>query len=400
MKIMISLGTRPEAIKLVPLIFKLREAHDVVVVSSGQHDELLDQVLRFFDVKTHYDLNCMGDVPNLEKLSMNIIDTMGTVIGDEDPDAIIVQGDTMTVYQTAFVAFLRKKPLFHLEAGLRTYDKFSPYPEEILRQLVGKLADFHFCPTGKSLDNLLKEGVPRDRILVTGNTVIDALHLAREKVKEENVFRELEEYNFPVERLKQGDQTVLLTVHRRENIGEPMRNICRAVKHLAAKFPHIIFTWVLHKNPHVRKLILDELEGKTENLVTIEPVSYESLVYFMKNSFMMMTDSGGIQEESPTFGKPVIVLRESTERPEIIDSGIGFEMGKGVPEQKIIDTFMKLYEDREFYNNIAAKENPFGDGNASDRIFQLFSSESMQSFLKDYPQSSARTLDTGSINEF
>lgn len=400
MKIMISLGTRPEAIKLVPLIFKLRERFDVRVVSSGQHDELLSQVLDFFGVTTDYDLNCMGNVPNLEKLSINIIDTMGGVIEKEDPDLIIVQGDTMTVYQTAFVAFLRKKPLIHLEAGLRTYQKFSPFPEEMLRTLVGNLADFHLCPTAKSKNNLLAEHVRQDRILVTGNTVIDALLLAEQRINPENVYRELEPYNYPVERLKRGDRTVLLTVHRRENIGQPMRNICRAVKYLSEKYPHLLFTWVLHKNPEVRKLILSETEGRPENFAMIEPVTYESLVYFMKNSFLMMTDSGGIQEESPTFGKPVIVLRESTERPEIIDHGIGFEAGAGVTSERIIETFDMLYENKELYSSIGKKGNPFGDGKASQRIFQLFSQPDFQAMIKNYPESASKTLDLSGLDVF
>lgn len=400
LKIMISLGTRPEAIKLIPLIFKLKEAFDVRVVSSGQHNELLDQVLRFFNIKTDYDLNCMGNVPNLEKLSINIIDTMGGVIEKENPDLIIVQGDTMTVYQTAFVAFLRKKPIIHLEAGLRTYQKFSPYPEEMLRTLVGKLADFHLCPTGKSRGNLLAEGVPPDRILVAGNTVIDALLLAEKKIKESHVFEELSNFNYPIEKLKKGAQTVLLTVHRRENIGDPMKNICRAVKHLAEKYPDIVFTWVLHKNPEVRQLILKETEGRTDNFAMIEPVSYESLVYFMKNSFLMMTDSGGIQEESPTFGKPVIVLRESTERPEIIEKGIGFAAGAGVTKERIIDIFTKLYNDKKLYHSISQKENPFGDGKAAERILKFFSREDIQAFFRDYPHSSNRSLNISDIDEF
>ncbi|MCP5050507.1 MAG: UDP-N-acetylglucosamine 2-epimerase (non-hydrolyzing) [bacterium] len=400
LKIMISLGTRPEAIKLVPLIFKLKDDFEVKVVSSGQHNELLDQVLEFFDVKTDYDLNCMGDVPNLEKLSINIIDTMGGVIEKEKPDMIIVQGDTMTVYQTAFVAFLRQVPIIHLEAGLRTFKKYSPFPEEMLRLLVGRLADFHLCPTEKSKDNLLAEGIREDRILVAGNTVIDALHLAVDKIDETNVFKELEPFNYPIDKLKQGAQTVLLTVHRRENIGQPMKNITRAVKHLAKKFPDIIFTWVLHKNPEVRKMILDEAEGRTENFAMIEPVSYESLVYFMRKSFLMMTDSGGIQEESPTFGKPVIVLRESTERPEVIDSGIGFEVGEGVREERIIELFMKLYNDRELYRSISKKENPFGDGKASDRILQLLLQEDVQAMFKNFPDSADHPLDLSRIQEF
>ncbi len=397
---MISLGTRPEAIKLVPLIFKLRETHDVRIVSSGQHDLLLNQVLQFFKVDAHYHLNCMGNVPNLEKLSMNIIDTMGGVMEKEKPDMVIVQGDTMTVYQTAFVAFLRKIPVVHLEAGLRTYQKFSPYPEEMLRLLVGRLADIHLCPTVQARANLLAEAVPRDRILVAGNTVVDALHMAEKMVQEENVFKELAPFHYPVDRLQQGAQTVLLTVHRRENIGQPMINICRAVKYLAKTFPHIIFTWVLHKNPEVRRLILEETKDRTNNFVMIEPVSYESSVYFMKKSFLMMTDSGGIQEESPTFGKPVIVLRESTERPEIVDSGIGFVVGPGIPEQRIIDLFMNLHNDKALYKSIAAKGNPFGDGKASDRIAAWFDNTSLKTFIRDYPQSASQILDSSGIEEF
>jgi UDP-N-acetylglucosamine 2-epimerase len=397
---MICLGTRPEAIKLAPLIFKLREAFDVRVVSSGQHDLLLNQVLDFFGVETHYDLNCMGNAPNLEKLSINIIDTMGGVIEKEDPDLIIVQGDTMTVYQTAFVAFLRKKPLIHLEAGLRTYQKFSPFPEEMLRMLVGNIADFHLCPTANSRDNLLAEHVRRDRVMVTGNTVIDALLLAEQRINPENVYKELEPFDYPIDRLRAGDQTVLLTVHRRENIGQPMRNICHAVKHLAEKHPHLLFTWVLHKNPEVRNLILSETEGRPDNFVMIEPVTYESLVYFMKNSFLMMTDSGGIQEESPTFGKPVIVLRESTERPEIIESGIGFEAGEGVTRERILEAFDMLYEDKALYEAIGKKGNPFGDGKASERIFQLFSQPDFQQMIRDYPDSAAMELDLSTLEEF
>jgi len=397
---MISLGTRPEAIKLVPLIFKLRESFEVCVVSSGQHDTLLSQVMDFFGVKTDYDLNCMGNVPNLEKLSINIIDTMGGVIEKEDPDLIIVQGDTMTVYQTAFVAFLRKKPVIHLEAGLRTFQKFSPYPEEMLRLLVGRIADVHLCPTGKSKANLLAEGIKADRILTAGNTVIDALLLAEKKVQEENVFNELKQFDYPLDMLKQGAQTVLLTVHRRENIGQPMINICRAVKRLAKQFPDIVFSWVLHKNPHVRKLILDETKDRTANFAMIEPVTYESLVYFMKKSFLMMTDSGGIQEESPTFGKPVIVLRESTERPEIIDSGIGFEAGPGVKEDRIVELFMNLYNDKALYESIAKKKNPFGDGKASERIHELFCRDSFKDFIKGFPGTGEQVLDLSGIAEF
>lgn len=400
MKIMIGLGTRPEAIKLIPLIFKLRERFDVRVVSSGQHDELLRQVLNFFKINADYSLNCMGNVPDLEKLSVNIITVMGEVMDKENPDLVIVQGDTMTVFQTAFVAFLRQKPLFHLEAGLRTFCRFSPFPEEMLRTLVGNLADFHLSPTGQAKNNLLAEGVRQDRILVTGNTVIDALHIAEKMLNESNVFQELSAYGFPLDLLKKGTQTVLLTVHRRENIGSHMINICRAVKHLARTCQDILFVWVLHKNPYVRRLILSEMEGKSENIAMIEPVSYETLVYFMKRSYLMMTDSGGIQEEAPTFGKPVIVLRESTERPEIIEQGIGFSAGKGVTRQKIIDIFLELYNDKKLYNSIAKKENPFGDGSASQRILQLFSLDSVRDFIKDYPRSSDQILDTRSIEGF
>jgi len=398
---MITLGTRPEAIKLIPLIFALRSQFQVVVVSSGQHDQLLHQVLDFFQVGLDYDLGCMNQVPNLEKLSANIIQAMGGVMTREKPDLVIGQGDTMTVYQTAYVAFLQKIPFIHLEAGLRTGQKFSPFPEEMFRLLVGRLADIHLAPTGLAKENLLREGVAPDRILVTGNTVIDALLLAVDRVKPERVAAELSSWGCPTAVVDDPDlETVLLTVHRRENIQAAIANICRAVLDLAIRHPRVHFVWALHKNPEVRGKILQALASKTENIHLIEPVSYESLVFLMKKSRVMMTDSGGIQEESPTFGKPVIVLRESTERPEVVEHGFGFVAGPGVPTEKIVADFERLYADPDFYASIGRRKNPFGDGRAADRIIRFLLLPEVREFIASYPRSIDSRLPVEKIEPF
>ncbi len=400
MKILACFGTRPEAIKLIPLIYRLREAFEVVTVSSGQHDELLHQVLEFFRLRPDHELKCMEQRPNLEELSINIIRAMGEVMNRENPDLILVQGDTMTVYQSAFLAFLRKIPLCHLEAGLRTSLRHSPFPEEMLRALVGRLADVHLAPTAGARDNLRRENVPADRILVCGNTVVDALHLAEGMVDPQHVQAELAPYGVEPAALARPGGSVLITVHRRENIGIPMVNICRAVRTLARRRPDLLFVWVQHKNPDVRAVISREMADCPANVALVEPLSYESVVYFMKNGLLMMTDSGGIQEEAPSFGKPVLVLRESTERPEIVERGIGIVMGRGVPEKRIVESFLALSEDPERYAAIAGRGNPFGDGRASERILRFFDQPAFRAFVHDYPASAHRCLPREGIDEF
>ena len=306
----------------------------------------------------------------------------------------------MTVFITAYLAFLSKIPFFHLEGGLRTFNKLSPFPEEILRTLVGKVAEFHFVPTKIAKQNLLNEGISENRILVTGNTVVDALYLAKDRVNLEKVKTEMLKYKFPVKKLNGKYKIVPITVHRRENIGQPIVNICRSIKKLSIKYKDVIFIWLLHKNPEVRKIIKNGIGLETENIYFTEPLSYNSMVYLMKNSFLLMTDSGGIQEESPTFGKPVIILREFTERPEVVSNGNGFLMGAGVPENKIISIFEKLYEDKSFYKSTNKKGNPFGDGKATERISKFLFNSEIGNFVKNYPESNTLSLSIGKINEF
>ncbi len=400
MKIMISLGTRPEAIKLSPLIFEFKRKAECIVVSSGQHNEMLTQVLDFFNIKVDHSLNCMNKTPNLEKLSINIIDQMGPILKKEKPDLIIAQGDTMTVFITAYLAFLSKIPFIHLEGGLRTFDKFSPFPEETFRVMVSRISEFHFVPTKNAKQNLLNEGISEDRILVSGNTVVDALHRANRRVDFNIVKKELLQYNFPVDKLRENPTIVPITVHRRENIGKHLLNICKAIKSLSSNYPDVLFIWLLHKNPDVRKIILSEIGDDSDNVFFTEPLSYNTMVYLLMNSYLIMTDSGGLQEESPTFGKPVIILRELTERPEVVSNGNGFLMGKGVPEKKIKSIFKKLYEDKDLYNSIRKKGNPFGDGKATDRICDFLFDPAIVKFLNNYPGSVNKPISIGKIDEF
>jgi len=384
-KIFIVFGTRPEAIKLAPLVHKLKDRFDVRVVSTGQHLEMLGQVIRLFKIVPDYEFGCMTVAPDLDRLDGCIHGNMRLIIDTEDPDLIIVQGDTLTAYSSSFIGFMRKKPVFHVEAGLRTHKKFSPYPEEILRTLICKLADFHFAPTQAAKDNLLSEGVREDRILLTGNTVVDALFIADSFIDEESVLKELSSYNGDIPDMLKERRLILITTHRRESLGEPMRRVCDAINTLAKRYADAVFLLPVHKNPDVRRVILERFEDDAQNVVLTEHLSYDSTLYLMKRSYIVMTDSGGIQEEAPTFGKPIIVLREVTERPEIIEAGIGFLAGTN-PE-RITEIFSRLYEDEEFYKQVSKRKNPFGDGKAADRIFSFLKMGEIESFINEYPKS-------------
>ncbi|MEE8329846.1 MAG: UDP-N-acetylglucosamine 2-epimerase (non-hydrolyzing) [Thermodesulfovibrionia bacterium] len=391
MKIFIVFGTRPEAIKLVPLIYALKDSFTLKVVSSGQHSELLKQVIDFFRIKTDYSFGCMTEKPDLERLYECIHREMRKAIDKENPDLIIVQGDTFTSYSAAFVGFMLKKPVFHLEAGLRTFKRFSPFPEEMLRLLVSRLADFHFSPTRKALENLVSEGIRKDRILITGNTIVDALLLSQKLTDENMVLQELACQDNNIIELLKSKKLVLFTSHRRENIGEPLKKICRTLKKLAKSHEDIFFLWPLHKNPMVREIVFEEMKDKPDNIVLTDTLSYQTIVYLMKNSHIIMTDSGGIQEEVPTFGKPVLILRDITERPEIVDSGLGFIVGSD--EDRIIEVFSRINSDIKKYDAFSKIRNPFGDGKASERILQLLQLDSVRSFIDNYPSSSEDVLD-------
>jgi UDP-N-acetylglucosamine 2-epimerase (non-hydrolysing) len=397
MKIMIVFGTRPEAIKLCPLIHLLKDKVDVKVLSSGQHIELTNQAIDFLGIKLDYNLFCMSEKPDLETVFETIIRTMKVVMYKENPDLVIVQGDTLTAFSGAFLGFMTKKPVLHIEAGLRTFNKFSPFPEEMLRILISRLASFHFAPTERAAANLIAEGIRKDRIHVTGNTVVDALLFARDRINEDTVLAELSKNNSEIKKKMQNRKLILITSHRRENIGLPLKKICRAVKKLAEKYNDALFLWSLHKNPDVRKIIFKEIHEDLDNLVLAESFSYQTMVYLLMKSHIILTDSGGIQEEAPTFKKPLIVLRDTTERQETIESGIGFLVGSN--EQKIMDVFTSLYEDNKFYDKVTNISNPFGDGRASERIVQFLMRDDVKQFIKNYSSTPEENLNVrGMVN--
>jgi len=390
-KIFIVFGTRPEAIKLAPVVYSLRERFAVRVISTGQHLDMTHQVTDFFRLSPDYSFGCMAERPDLEKLHECIQKEMRIAIDNEDPDLIIVQGDTLTTYAAAFVGFMLKKPVFHVEAGLRSFDKYSPFPEEVLRVLVSRIADFHFAPTLKAYDNLLSEGIRKDRIMITGNTVVDALLLAQRLIDEGEILKELSGYASNIERSLRDKRLVLITAHRRENIGAPLREICRAIRFLSEGYKDTLFLWPLHKNPEVRGIISEEFTSRPDNIMFTEPLSYQTMLYLMKRSYLLITDSGGIQEEAPAFGKPVIILRDTTERPEVVDAGIGFLVGHD--KERISEVFSRLCEDRGIYSAISRISNPFGDGKASERILRFLMLDNVRAFIKEYPSSYMEVLD-------
>ena len=391
MKIFIVFGTRPEAIKLAPLIYKLREYNNIRVVSSGQHLELLNQVIDFYKIQPDYSFGCMMDGQDLEGLYKCIHRKMRIAIDSEDPDLIIMQGDTFTTYSAAFVGSMLKKPVFHVEAGLRTGKKFFPFPEEMLRSLVSRIADFHFAPTPKAANNLLTEGIREDRILITGNTVVDAFDLALTLLDEKQILGEIAQNDPKILSLINGKKLVLVTAHRRENIGDPLVNICRVVKSLGIDHKDTLFLWPLHMNPDVRNIIQKEMGSRPDNIFLMEALTYPTMVYLMQKASIIMSDSGGIQEEASTIGKPVIILRESTERPEVLESGYGFLTKDDY--NKITDVFGKLYANINEYKDFAQKPNPFGDGRASERILNFLQLEEIQTFIQNYPDSAEDILD-------
>ncbi|MBN1445045.1 MAG: UDP-N-acetylglucosamine 2-epimerase (non-hydrolyzing) [Candidatus Omnitrophica bacterium] len=386
MKIAIVFGTRPEVIKLAPIIYALKNHFKLTTVFSGQHTSLINNALSFFDITPDYTFSCMNKKPDLGTLTARINREMSAVFKKEKPKAVIVQGDTMTTYTAAFQGFLSKMPVVHVEAGLRTNNKFSPYPEEVLRTLVSRIADFHFAPTAGARENLLSEKIRRDRILITGNTVVDALLLAERMLDEKEIFSELSKaLSMDAGEGFRKKKTVLVTSHRRENISFGLKQICSAVNTLSDRYKNLLFIWPLHKNPDVRKIVFREINKRRENILITEALSYPATVYLMRKSVIIMTDSGGIQEEAPTFRRPVLVLRESTERPEIIESGTGFLTG--TDDKKICRVFSKLYEDRDFYKRATRVKNPFGDGKASERILKFFLNRDVQDFISRYPAS-------------
>lgn len=350
--VMVIFGTRPEAIKVAPIIKELekREETNPIICITAQHREMLDQVLEKFEIKPDYDLNIMKQGQTLSEITTRAIMGLEEVIKKANPDIILVHGDTTTTFAGALAAFYNKVPIGHIEAGLRTYNKYSPYPEEMNRQMVTRLADYNFAPTEQSKQNLLKEAISEESIFVTGNTAIDALKLTVQHSESEN---------------SNGERIILLTTHRRENLGKPMENIFNAVKRIATEYEDVKVIYPIHKNPLIRELahaILDE----QKNIEIIEPLEVIEFHNLMNKSYLILTDSGGIQEEAPSLGKPVLVLRDTTERPEGIKAGTLKLLG--TDEKRIYEETKLLLEDKEEYNRMAKASNPYGDGLASKRI--------------------------------
>ncbi len=361
LKVLAVFGTRPDAIKMAPVVLEFMKHPDkvrLVVAVTGQHREMLDQVLAAFEIKPDYDLAIMRDRQSLAGMTSRALEGLDPVIDEVKPDILLAQGDTTTTFVASLASFYHKVAFGHVEAGLRTDNKYNPFPEEMNRRLTAVLADLHFAPTTAAKDNLLAQGVPADRIFVTGNTVIDALlHVAAK------------DYVFEDERLQKavssGRKLILVTSHRRENWGEPMREICKAVKELVLAHPDVEVVFSLHKNPIVREVIVPELDS-FERINLIEPPDYVPFVHLMKASHLILTDSGGVQEEGPALGKPVLVLRTTTERPEGVEAGNAKLVG--TDRQKIVQEAGKLLLDSSEYDAMAKVANPYGDGFASERI--------------------------------
>lgn len=376
-KIMLVFGTRPEAIKMAPLVKKFQEYpndFETIVCVTGQHREMLDQVLKIFDIEPDYDLNIMKQRQDLYDVTSRVLLGMRDVFKVSQPDVVLVHGDTTTSTATALAAFYQQIPIGHIEAGLRTHNIYSPWPEEMNRQITGRIATYHFAPTLLSKQNLLAEAVKECDVFVTGNTVIDALYMVVDKVKnDEGLNNELESIlanvGYDVNRLNKGKKLVLITGHRRENFGEGFINMCCAIKTLTEKYPGVDFVYPMHLNPNVRKPIYDvfgEDLSNLGNLFFIEPLEYLSFVYLMEKSTIVLTDSGGIQEEAPGLGKPVLVMRDTTERPEALEAGTVKLVGTDY--DKIVCEVSALLDDETYYNRMSKAVNPYGDGLACERI--------------------------------
>lgn len=366
--ILISFGTRPEGIKMAPLIKEIKKNSDklnLTICSTGQHKEMLDQVLEFFEIKPDIDLNLMTKSQSLGALSSKVLLKMEEVFNKIKPDIVLVQGDTTTAFLAALVAFYQKIKVGHIEAGLRTYNKFSPFPEEINRQLISKIADLHFAPTKSAYDNLINEKINQDTLFLTGNTIVDAINWGIKKINNFNYLEKSEEIKKINNLINFSRKTVLVTMHRRESFGEEIINVCKALKHISKKYNDINIVYPVHLNPNVRKPVEKMLSG-IKNIKLIEPLSYESFLYLMEKSYFIITDSGGVQEEAPTLQKPVLVIREFTERTESLELGMSKLIG--TETANIVNNVTSLIENKNEYNNMISGTNPYGDGTASFKI--------------------------------
>ncbi len=376
-KVMLVFGTRPEAIKMVPLVKEFQkqpERVETVVCVTGQHREMLDQVLEIFDIRPDYDLNIMKQGQDLYDVTARVLTGMRDVLKEARPDVVLVHGDTTTSTAAALAAFYQQIPVAHIEAGLRTHNIYSPWPEEMNRLITGRIATYHFSPTPLSRQNLLNEGVKDSQIHVTGNTVIDALYWVVDKIKNDRALNNklecvLAKAGYSVSRLNGGKKLVLITGHRRENFGDGFIHICTAIKDLTRKYPNVDFVYPMHLNPNVREPIHEvfgeDLSG-LGNMFFIEPLEYLSFVYLMEKSTIVLTDSGGIQEEAPGLGKPVLVMRDTTERPEALDAGTVKLVGTDY--DRIVNEVSVLIDDKVAYEKMSKAVNLYGDGLACGRI--------------------------------
>ena len=382
--IMLVFGTRPEAIKMAPLVKEFQKYPDkfkTIVCVTGQHREMLDQVLRIFEIVPDYDLNIMKQGQDLYDVTSRVLLGMRDVLKEVQPDVVLVHGDTTTSTAAALAAFYQQIPVGHVEAGLRTHNIYSPWPEEMNRQLTGRIAAYHFAPTPLSRQNLLAENVQPEQIVVTGNTVIDALYMVVDKIKSNKALdKELEEVllyaGYDVNRLSNGNKMVLITGHRRENFGDGFISMCKAIQVLTQKYPDVDFVYPMHLNPNVRKPIhkvFGEDLSNLGNMFFIEPLEYLSFVYLMEKSTIVLTDSGGIQEEAPGLGKPVLVMRDTTERPEALEAGTVKLVGTNC--DKIIREVSLLLENKDYYEQMCYAVNPYGDGETCRRIVEILDGE-------------------------
>lgn len=376
-KIMLVFGTRPEAIKMAPLVKEFQkhpDKFDTIVCVTGQHRQMLDQVLDIFDIKPDYDLNIMKQGQDLYDVTARVLTGMRDVLEEAKPNVVLVHGDTTTSTAAALAAFYKQIPVGHVEAGLRTHNIYSPWPEEMNRQITGRIATYDFAPTPLSKENLLTENVSEDKITVTGNTVIDALYWVVDKIKNDTSLdsqlnEELKKAGYDTNRLSNGKKLVLITGHRRENFGDGFISMCKAIQSLTKKYPEVDFVYPMHLNPNVRKPIHEvfgeNLDG-LGNMFFIEPLEYLSFVYLMEKSNIVLTDSGGIQEEAPGLGKPVLVMRDTTERPEALDAGTVKLVDTDY--DKIVNEVSALLDDTLHYEAMSKAVNPYGDGKACRRI--------------------------------
>ena len=383
-KIMLVFGTRPEAIKMAPLVKAFqacKEDFETVVCVTGQHREMLDQVLSLFDIKPDFDLNIMKQGQDLYDVTSRVLLGMRDVFKTCVPDILFVHGDTTTSTAAALAAFYHQIPVAHVEAGLRTGNIYSPWPEEMNRLITGRIATYNLSPTKLSRENLLRENVSDSKIVVTGNTVIDALHWVTNKINNDkdlnaNLAKELVTKGYDVTRLSNGRRLVLITGHRRENFGDGFRNICNALKALSEKYPDVDFVYPMHLNPNVRRPIHEafgEDLSNLDNMFFIEPLEYLMFIFLMEKSDVVLTDSGGIQEEAPGLGKPVLVMRDTTERPEALEAGTVRLVGTDY--DAIVDNVSLLLDNREAYERMSYAVNPYGDGKACGRIIDFIKSK-------------------------